>query len=70
MKPPMFGKNFKINIFFTKQILTKRNFRGVQVERVEVKDVRLPVNMQRAMATEAEATRFQLFAWFFKLNFN
>ncbi len=31
--------------------------RGVKVERVEVKDVRLPVQMQRAMATEAEATR-------------
>lgn len=30
---------------------------GVKVERVEVKDVRLPTNMQRAMATEAEATR-------------
>lgn len=30
---------------------------GIQVERVEVKDVRLPNNMQRAMATEAEATR-------------
>ncbi len=30
---------------------------GVQVERVEVKDVRLPTNMQRAMATEAEAVR-------------
>lgn len=30
---------------------------GVKVERVEVKDVRLPANMQRAMATEAEATR-------------
>jgi erythrocyte band 7 integral membrane protein len=27
------------------------------VERVEVKDVRLPVQMQRAMATEAETTR-------------
>jgi erythrocyte band 7 integral membrane protein len=27
------------------------------VERVAVKDVRLPVQMQRAMATEAEATR-------------
>lgn len=27
------------------------------VERVEVKDVRLPVQLQRAMATEAEATR-------------
>ncbi|KAL7077659.1 hypothetical protein ACQ4LE_003191 [Meloidogyne hapla] len=30
---------------------------GVQVERVEVKDVRLPQTMQRAMAAEAEATR-------------
>ena len=30
---------------------------GVKVERVELKDVRLPVQMQRAMATEAEATR-------------
>ncbi|ESN95760.1 hypothetical protein HELRODRAFT_86412, partial [Helobdella robusta] len=30
---------------------------GVQVERVEIKDVRLPVQLQRAMATEAEAQR-------------
>lgn len=30
---------------------------GIKVERVELKDVRLPSNMQRAMATEAEATR-------------
>jgi len=30
---------------------------GVHVERVEVKDVRLPVQMQRAMAAEAETTR-------------
>uniref|UniRef100_A0AC34QFL7 Band 7 domain-containing protein n=1 Tax=Panagrolaimus sp. JU765 TaxID=591449 RepID=A0AC34QFL7_9BILA len=30
---------------------------GVKVERVEVKDVRLPVQLQRAMAREAEATR-------------
>jgi erythrocyte band 7 integral membrane protein len=29
----------------------------VKVERVEVKDVRLPVQLQRAMATEAEAAR-------------
>ena len=28
-----------------------------QVERVEIKDVRLPVQLQRAMAAEAEATR-------------
>ncbi|KAL9989651.1 hypothetical protein ACROYT_G004219 [Oculina patagonica] len=30
---------------------------GVRVERVEVKDVRLPQQLQRAMAAEAEATR-------------
>ena len=30
---------------------------GVKVERVEVKDVSLPVELQRAMATEAEAAR-------------
>lgn len=30
---------------------------GIKVERVEVKDVRLPQNLQRAMAAEAEATR-------------
>lgn len=30
---------------------------GVKVERVEIKDVRLPANLQRAMAAEAEATR-------------
>uniref|UniRef100_A0A1B6BXA4 Band 7 domain-containing protein n=1 Tax=Clastoptera arizonana TaxID=38151 RepID=A0A1B6BXA4_9HEMI len=30
---------------------------GVKVERVEIKDVRLPIQLQRAMAAEAEATR-------------
>ena len=30
---------------------------GVKVQRVEVKDVRLPKNLQRAMAAEAEAAR-------------
>lgn len=30
---------------------------GVKVERVEIKDVRLPLQMQRAMAAEAESTR-------------
>ena len=33
-----------------------------QIERVEVKDVRLPQNLQRAMAAEAEATRDARFA--------
>jgi erythrocyte band 7 integral membrane protein len=30
---------------------------GVKVERVELKDVRIPKQMQRSMAAEAEATR-------------
>ena len=30
---------------------------GIKVERVEIKDARLPVNLQRAMAAEAEAAR-------------
>ncbi|CAF4755990.1 unnamed protein product [Rotaria sp. Silwood1] len=30
---------------------------GIQVERIEIKDVRLPVSMQRSMAAEAEAAR-------------
>ncbi|XP_076436465.1 band 7 protein AGAP004871-like [Babylonia areolata] len=30
---------------------------GIQVERVELKDVRLPIQLQRAMAAEAEAAR-------------
>ena len=30
---------------------------GVKVERVEMKDVRLPMQLQRAMAAEAEASR-------------
>ena len=30
---------------------------GVQVERVEVKDVRVPEQLQRSMAAEAEAAR-------------
>ena len=30
---------------------------GVHVQKVEIKDVILPVQMQRAMAAEAEATR-------------
>nr|KAG5712110.1 hypothetical protein BaRGS_020836 [Batillaria attramentaria] len=30
---------------------------GIKVERVEIKDVRLPIQLQRAMAAEAEAAR-------------
>uniref|UniRef100_F6YGS0 Band 7 domain-containing protein n=1 Tax=Ciona intestinalis TaxID=7719 RepID=F6YGS0_CIOIN len=30
---------------------------GIKVERIEIKDVRLPIQLQRAMAAEAEASR-------------
>lgn len=30
---------------------------GIRVARVEIKDVRIPVQLQRSMAAEAEATR-------------
>lgn len=30
---------------------------GIKVERVEIKDVKLPLQLQRAMAAEAEASR-------------
>jgi len=30
---------------------------GIKVERVDIKDVKLPHQLQRAMAAEAEATR-------------
>jgi len=39
------------------QIDTATDPWGIKVERVEVKDVRLPQNLQRAMAAEAEASR-------------
>ncbi len=43
---------------FQKNVLdTATDDWGIKVERVEIKDVRLPNNMQRAMAAEAEASR-------------
>jgi erythrocyte band 7 integral membrane protein len=39
------------------QLDTATRYWGIKVERVEVKDVRLPQNLQRAMAAEAEASR-------------
>lgn len=48
---------------------------GIKVERVEIKDVKLPVQLQRAMAAEAEASRearakvIFFFSLFFLLNF-
>merc|ERR1711923_102991 len=47
--------------FIAKDILTHLDGAtdpwGIQVERVEVKDVRLPQQLQRAVAAEAEAAR-------------
>ena len=46
---------FKLKKWFS---LYEFNFlRGIKVERIELKDVRLPQSMQRVMATEAEAYR-------------
>jgi regulator of protease activity HflC (stomatin/prohibitin superfamily) len=50
-----FSSNRKSNWQIKNKLFVKCS--GIQVERVEVKDVRLPVQMQRAMATEAEAAR-------------
>ncbi len=40
-----------------KQLVEVTNEWGVQVERVAIKNVRLPQQLQRAMAAEAEASR-------------
>ena len=51
-------KNVKMNVDSDESALDEAtNPWGVQVERVEVKDVRVPENLQRAMAAEAEAAR-------------
>ena len=42
---------------------------GIKVERVEVKDVRLPQQLQRAMAAEAEATELVLTVFYFLIWF-
>ena len=45
-------------MFFPKAILDSATEQwGIKVSRVEIKDVRIPVAMQRAMAAEAEAAR-------------
>ena len=48
---------FIVLLFIKEHLDHATDIWGVKVERVEVKDVRLPQQMQRAMATEAEATR-------------
>ena len=55
--------NNRYNIFFVYLLTDQTTLDeatdpwGVQVERVEVKDVRVPEQLQRAMAAEAEAAR-------------
>ena len=46
-----------VRILNSKTLLTIDQCLCLQIERVEVKDVRLPQSLQRAMAAEAEATR-------------
>ena len=60
-------ENYRMNWKKTEHALSRTNiintffwifiFLNPRVERVEVKDVRLPQQLQRAMAAEAEATR-------------
>ncbi|KAH9510931.1 hypothetical protein DERF_009421 [Dermatophagoides farinae] len=47
----------KIGIDINEMVDTVTKSWGVKIERVEVKDVRLPSSMQRSMAVEAETTR-------------
>jgi erythrocyte band 7 integral membrane protein len=44
-------------LLFTSSLEEATGAWGVQIERVEVKDVQVPENLQRAMAAEAEAAR-------------
>uniref|UniRef100_A0A914HEX7 Band 7 domain-containing protein n=1 Tax=Globodera rostochiensis TaxID=31243 RepID=A0A914HEX7_GLORO len=53
----MLSKRDEVNIQIQKVLDEPTDNWGVRVERVEVKDVRLPRDMQRAMAAEAEAGR-------------
>lgn len=60
LDPPTDPWGIKVNyspIIIYKPFFLKGLFYSNQVERVEVKDVRLPQQLQRAMAAEAEATR-------------
>lgn len=47
----------QITEFLQKTLFKTAYRRGVQIERVEIKNVRLPPEMQRAMAVEAETAR-------------
>lgn len=48
---------FYLKAFYVISCVLQTDHWGIKVERVEIKDVRLPIQLQRAMATEAEATR-------------
>ena len=54
---PILGERDQINETIRKIIEKETSQWGVSVPAVEIKDVKLPQNMQRAMAAEAEAER-------------
>lgn len=45
------------SLFFQSSLDDATDDWGIKVERVEIKDVKLPLQLQRAMAAEAEASR-------------
>lgn len=52
------GANCGVYVISLQESLDQATHRwGIKVERVEIKDVMLPQQMQRAMAAEAEASR-------------
>jgi len=53
----LLGEREKINKAIKRILVKETNKWGVKVDNVEVKDVILPVSMQRAMASEAETER-------------
>ena len=53
----IYGINKYVTFFVQESLDVATEPWGVKVERVEVKDVRVPEQLQRAMAAEAEAAR-------------
>lgn len=52
-----FSETFACLVVFQSSLDEATDNWGIKVERVEIKDVKLPQQMQRAMAAEAEAAR-------------
>lgn len=51
------SKSFPFFVIFQSNLDEATDYWGIKVERVEIKDVKLPHQLQRAMAAEAEAAR-------------